>query len=189
MMRWIAIPIVIALLLGMVANVAVTWYLTATSEWQTSGVADGRAWAMNHGYLKVFWFRRSGAEDVMAVVQENPPEADLLASTSTPPSWFPLDAARTAQDDISSGQHLVRPPARARGWPLLSFWDEGILEAGATAHFDRVLPLRPIWRGLLMNIVFYACILMVVWIVARVIRRAARKSHDIPHEPRPAAGG
>jgi len=174
--RSIAIPFVIILLLSAAANLAVAWYLASTSHWQTTGHADGRAWATDNGYLKLFWFRRLGAADVMVILQENPPEPDLLASTSSPPSWFPIDAVREAREDIGNGQHVARPPARARGWPLISFWDEGSFAADATAHFDRPLPLRPIWPGVLMNTVFYACIFAMLLIFWRVIHRAIRKS-------------
>lgn len=174
--RSIVFPVVVIAILGSAVNVAVTWRLASSSEWQPAGPAQGRAWATDQGYIKVFWFRRTGAEDVMIVSQENRPEPDLLASASTPPLWFPIDAHLQGRNGISPAEHVAHPPARARGWPLVSFWDEGSFAGDAAAQFDRPLPLRPIWPGLLINTVFYAGSFLVLWICARVIRRRMKKS-------------
>jgi hypothetical protein len=167
--------------LGIVANVAVAWALSAMNPWETRGVADGRASHNGSGFVKIFWFTRAGAEDVMVVHQEVWPEIDLLESESTPPPWYPAERALAQPIELDAEEHRVASIARARGWPLLALWDEGMLAEDATPRFNRPIPLRPIWRGLLLNSLVYSGVFAILLICARVMRRAIAKRRKSAH--------
>jgi hypothetical protein len=75
---------------------------------------------------------------------------------------------------ISNASNFARAPetnrsAEAHGWPVLAFWGER--RASANVPWKPVLPIHPIWRGLLIDALFYA---VAAWLLLWLLTRPRR---------------
>ena len=131
-------------------------------------------------------------------------EADTVIRTRRPveaylPSWSDLSDPVFRVRGVAFPPHsgLRAPPARmnlAYGWPLVAVWyglqwidiartpsqyevwgalDLGPADVSGTT-LPRVLPYRPIWRGVLINTLFYAVLLWLLIPGPFVLRRLIR---------------
>lgn len=122
-------------------------------------------------------------------------DADNAAIRSAWPYW-----ARPLELYVESGTELWSRRVDARGWPTVSLWSDdeadrwfddqmwrlkssGSLDIGLEPwprHVDegprqRVLPLRPIWRGIIINTLFYSLVLCLLFVTVMQSRLAVRR--------------
>jgi hypothetical protein len=182
--RWI-FTILLFLILGAVVNIAVAWgcawwvmdYTEVDRGKITTAVdAEGRGiewWEAkrDEGFgSTLFGSTRWRATQGMRVVTEGTAPSELL------PSWAHFD---------EPGEKFAG--ALLRGWPCraLACWSRpsrdgssellmGIFCGFIEGDFPRVLPLRPLWPGFLINTVFYGLILWLIICGPFVLRRLIR---------------
>ena len=197
------LTIIVFLLIGAVANVAVAW---ACALWLSPRYEDEQGSALRqygpeHQPIRkweVRRFSRAGGTLIVSFRDRNSdpsPETDEAPSLLLP-NWADLPAEPHFIYH-STSEHLEHLVFDARGWPLISLWCrrelvglpdqltavEGGIKTGLPAFqhgplqvfFRPALPLRPIWRNFAANTVFYALIL---WLAIRgpfVLRRQVRQ--------------
>jgi len=128
-------------------------------------------------------------------------EANLYPTWSNWSQWLDAIAAAPPNSADSSQPAMTFPGAQsfdARGWPMLSMqahwngsdtahehvhrWRWGIALSGNVvksakriAYGDlKVLPLRPMWPGFVVNTLFYAAIVWLIFLAPFQLRRASR---------------
>lgn len=196
-MKHHASVVLLFLILGAIVNIGVAWYCALGISFANQTDADRGArfgpevdLAVDRydrlGAIHIEWYRSSEGKDHW---EEGPDPLGLI------PAWGRLSVAPAGEALRELGD------IEGRGWPMLSMWWEqdriswtsdsnrrheavlGALEtalppfSGDMGMFPRVLPIRPIWTGLLVNSVFYTCVLWLllrVWIACRRIVRLTR---------------
>ena len=190
MKRWFA-KIVVFLLLGAIINLGVAWLCSVQSlESKLTAIEYRKVQAYGVPWSCIF-LRRFGFDRILL-------ESRMYGSPAADPSTLPTYIVVPPISD----EELVDKHYVVAGWPRRSFYgvavvtqqmgsdnirnvedpDYPITWQGAIAISDgssdaivrRVLPLRPLWTGLLTDTLFYAAILWFVAFGPFVVRRYLR---------------
>jgi len=188
--------ILIFILFGSLANVTVAWLCAVAIDVRLDGIETIKGVIMtSEGHWEVTRIDRFGTTWVASTqskrpfeyhyVTEPPPEAVI-------PSWGNLAGHTEALRSPNVEQEMRF--VDARGWPMRTLWCEvggwlsgpqiGVVAQQVRGGIDtslptsmrlsvpitRVLPLRPVWPGLIVNTLVYAVLIATPFLLRRYLR-------------------
>jgi hypothetical protein len=191
MKRWV-LRAILCLLLGAITTVAVAWGISLFSNGQDRG--DGDLFLLEHESRWIFVTTEGvGWHSLRIAVSETYDDLYDETPIQSPPKWSEL-ASLTKLPILPSGDPLTISPVgwvnwqeRAFGFPSLSLaWTHffrdggqvrnGVVVSGSESFWDwRILPLRPIWSGFMIDTFFYASIWFGVFFAPGMAKRAIRR--------------
>ncbi len=184
------------LLLGVVVNVAVAWGCAMCVDVDVGTYKGVTAFTTEEAWTLDVW-SCGGAKFIHSLRQRgsNAIAAEAVDPGDLLPYWSKLaiPSATYAAGLSDFEKHFIE----ARGWPLLALWCELSMTSGnAGLSYSvagaietplqwesnlrpRTLPLRPIGAGFIVNTMFYAVMLVPLWLLIRggylfAFRRAIR---------------
>ena len=201
LVRRIAIKLVVFLLLGAVVNVAVAWGIAWRGDpkgyWRiTPQEAQGEI-INNLGITRDEEYHWGGFNDGVGIsvrsAHAQSRMSEMLGYQQCSTGW-PLRTVRGAELFVNGDERYewaIRIPVEHHPKEYIGYWGHGM---------GRVLPLRPIWPGFLINTLFYALVLWLLWSTPFAARRLIRKrrgrcvkcGYDLTgteHEVCPECGG
>ena len=193
--RKIITHVIVLLLLGAIVNVAVAWgcawWVMDSKEVDRGKIttaldAEGRGiewWEASRREAfgsTLFGSTRWRATQGMRVVTEGTAPSELL------PRWAHFD--EPGEKFAGGKTRREMSGALLRGWPCraLACWSHpgsdgssellmGIFCGFAEDEFPRVLPLRPLWPGFVVNTVLYAIVVWPIYCALLTLRRLIRR--------------
>lgn len=187
-----------SLLLGVVSTVAIAWFAhpVVSAALPRLAVFEWRLWPADpigqaHGIPASVRFGRATFVDAWQLRTEPPslgaqPVADGRVEQQQRP---PLPLA-LALPDAERNEAWRRVDTRLSGWPARAFADEAWfagndpapairwgLRLGADGARSTTIPLRPIWSGFIVNVVFWASLVFFLSHATRVLRSWRRHAH------------
>ncbi len=199
--RAILVRLLTVMTLGLATTVAVAWSLAAWLphthlRWRKNLVGDPAH------FITIFEFSRPGM--VRRDWRAGYVAGTALWSDLYPMSTLKLGSKTVVHDrswgdlpaDLAHPSRTSTGAEDARGWPLLCLWcsiNEPVIESGVLGSPSRdgivlsrpssstsvanvrILPLRPIWRGLAADAGVYACAWVLVIPTFHIVRAAVRR--------------
>ncbi len=199
--------LLIFLLLGVALNIAVAWSLALAVNirgkywvgggWASQLSPDEWGWVVQ-------WFEVPGARTVITYWHPirgdpvRPAEDRSLQSDGSPPSYIeptppevlrPYELRAVHPPDPDTPRQRYGNLFESRGWPMLSLWCEfdsdwpskavPRVEMGGIVldNTYRVLPLRPIALGFVVNSCFYSACLWLLFSIPMVVIKRMRSRH------------
>ncbi len=179
-----------SLAIGVVATIAVCWLLAVTVAQpvgalsRPSGIGEGWSYWAGRGFGSLTVMRISA----MFTLDESLRSDYLALRRREVPRWSAVHDPPT--DDMRRNVTFIE---EARGWPMLALradislthaaqaasarsvkWGIVVARGDAQRTAGVVLPLRPIWSGLLMNSAMFGVIAFAVFFLPGIIRRERR---------------
>ena len=187
MRRW-TVRVVCWLALGAVVNVAVAWAISIYSDSGGMGLYGIRStvplpWPApeyvpaNIGQTPRIYIQSKvwGRTETVAFEPSQPPDAieQVLQgwSMQASSSGWPLRTVREIRFDSGDSNGGTVPVCFRESMPL----PRGLLGVNS----DHRLPLGLLWPGLLLNAIFYALPLALLWLAPSTIRRWHRRRHHL----------
>ncbi len=191
--------LVLFLLLGALANVAVAWGSSVLIGF-TETTSDIRAYRSSTvGTWNVETYHRFSAfrVELLRAGESTPNYLEGPLPEDLVPTWIGYDP------ELYENRSVELWVAEARGWPLLVLWSkrlvwfqdldgtdhdmftEGAIElplspfSGPRGPMTKALPLRPIWPGFAINTIFYAAILWLLTLGPFTVRRMIRRKRGL----------
>ena len=190
------LPIAIFLLAGAVVNVAVAWGCAIAIDIRFDGVKLSKGViTSSEGHWEVTRVDRFGTTWVASTQSKSDFEEYFVTDTppdAVIPSWG--DLANQTDSLRSPNVEQEMRYVDARGWPMRSLWcdaggwlggpDIGRVGQPISGGIDttlrtslrisppvtRVLPLRPIWSGFIVNTLVYAALISGAFVLRRFLR-------------------